>query len=167
MKTHNKFILLFLFLIISSLNLSAQYGYGSGGYGYGRGGYGRSGYGRGRNSIPQAEMPDKKPDPKTAEQIVESEMPKISEAIGLSEFEQAVVSSILTTSIRKRMELGILELEADKTKEALEKIYKTQDEDLKASLPEEKYNAFVKLQEDGFKTSKKKKKKKKKKKNKD
>lgn len=166
MKTHNKFILLFLFLIISSLNLSAQYGYGRGGYGYGSGGYG-SGYGRGRRSIPQAEIPDKKPDPKTAEQIVDSEMPKISEAIGLSEFEQAVVSSILTTSIRKRMELGILELEADKTREALEKIYKTQDEDLKASLTEEKYNAFVKLQEAGFKTSKKKKKKKKKKKNKD
>lgn len=168
MKTHNKFILLFLFLIISSLNLNAQYGYGSGGYGYGRGGYGRGGYGgRGRSSIPQAEMPDKKPDPKTAEQIVESEMPKITEAIGLSEFEQAVVSNILTTSIRKRMELQILELEANKTREALEKIYKTQDEDLKASLPEEKYNAFVKLQEAGFKTSKKKKKKKKKKKNKD
>ena len=154
MKTQYNHILVLFFSIISSVQLNAQYGYGSG---YGYGGYG---YGRQRSSIPQAEMTDKEPDPKTAEEIVEGEMPKISEALGLSEFEQAVVSSILTTSIQKRMELQILKLDADKTREALEKIYKTQDDDLKASLPEDKYNAFVKLQEDGFKTKKKKKKKK-------
>ncbi|NJB69669.1 hypothetical protein GGR42_000131 [Saonia flava] len=160
MKTHYKNIILFFFLIISSIEMNAQYGYG--GYGYGRGGYGYGG--RGRSTVPQAEIPDKEPEPKTAEEIVEGEMPKITEALELSEFETAVVSSILTTSIRKRMELQILQLDQEKTKEALEKIYKTQDDDLKASLSEEKYNAFVKLQEAGFKDKKKKEKKKKKKK---
>lgn len=157
MKTNNKFTLLFFFLIICSLNLSAQYGYGSGR------GYGRGGYGRNRSTIPQAEMPDKKPEPKTAEEIVEGQMPKITEAIDLNPFEAAVVSSILTASIRKRLELQILELDGAKTREALEKIYKRQEDDLKANLPEDKYNAFVALQKEGFRANKKKKKKKKKK----
>lgn len=160
MKIQFQHILVFFFLIISSVTLNAQYGYGGGGYGgYGRGGYG---YGRGRSAIPQAETPEKEPEVLTAEQIVEGEMPKITEALELSEFEQAIVSSILTNTIQKRMELGILKLDADKTRAALEKIYKTQEEELKASLPEDKYDAFIKLQEDGFKKSKKEKKKKKK-----
>ncbi|MEM7382056.1 MAG: hypothetical protein AAF361_12780, partial [Bacteroidota bacterium] len=53
----------------------------------------------------------------------------------------------------------------DKMREGMEKIRKNQMAELKAGLPEDKYNALVELQEKGY-TKVKKEKKKKKKKNK-
>jgi hypothetical protein len=56
-----------------------------------------------------------------------------------------------------------LGLEPLKAKEEMEKIEKKQNEELKAGLPEDKFNAFMELQENRFKSKKKKKNKKKKK----
>jgi hypothetical protein len=97
----------------------------------------------------------------TAEEMVANEMPKITEAIGLNDFEQAVVSSILTKYVQQRIELQILDLGPEKTREAYEIMRTKQEEELKAGLPEEKYNALLDYQENGFKKAKKKKKKKK------
>ncbi len=131
----------------------AQYGYGTGGY-----------YGRRRNAIPQAETPPKKPEPKTAEEIVAGEMPDIIAAVGLNDFEAAVVSSILTKYVQKRMEIRILELPPDATREAMERLGREQREELKAGLPEEKYQAMIDLEESRYDTRKLKKKRKKQKK---
>ena len=148
-----KHILVLLFIFMAIPVLQAQYGptYGA--------------MGRRRNIVPQAQEPQKKTEPLTAEQMVANEMPKITEAIGLNEFEQAVVSSILTKYVQQRIELQILNLEPEKIKEATDLIRIRQEEELKAGLPEDKFNALQELQENGFK--KKKTKKKKKKKNKD
>lgn len=82
MKNNITTIILFFVLIVFSTELQAQYGYGYGsGYGYG--------YGRQRNAIPQVEHTPKEPEPKTAEQIVDGEMPKIAEALELNDFESA------------------------------------------------------------------------------
>lgn len=148
--------------------LQAQYGRGRG-YGS-QNGYG---YGRQRSAIPQAQVETKEPEPKTAGQIVDEEMPGIAEAIGLNEFEAAVMSSILKKYIQKRIELQILKLEPDKMREALEKITEGQTEELKSGLSLETYEAFVELQQKGLSKAKKekkkegKKKKKRKKKSKD
>lgn len=143
--------------------LQAQYGYGRG-YGYGSGyGYG---YGRQRSAIPQAQETPKEPEPKTAGQIVDEEMPAIAEAIELNEFEVAVMSSILKKYIQKRIELQILKLEPDKMREALEKITEAQSEELKQGLSVEKYEAFVELQTKGLDKAQKEKKKEKRKKKK-
>lgn len=130
----------------------------------------RNGYpysGRPNSIIPQAN--DEKPEPKalTAEEIVEREMPNITEAAQLNPFEQAVVSSILTKYIQQRIELGILDLEPQKTREKLEQIRKNQNAELEAGLPEEKYKLILEIQEKGVrkvKSGKKKGKKNKKKK---
>ncbi len=159
MKNNKKLLLGLLFIILSAGSIQAQYGYGNG--------YGRGGYGRNRSAVPQVQETPEKVVPPTAEEIVEKEMPAIKEALDLNPFEEAVVSSILTKSIQKRIELGILQLSPEKTKEAYQKIYETQKEELQAGLPKEKYDAFVKLQEDGLKKVKKNKKKEKKKKSKD
>lgn len=152
-----KFLTLLLVLFTGS-EIYAQYGYGNG-YGYGRGGYG---YGRQRSSIPQAQETPKEPEPKTAEQLVDGEMPKITEALELNEFEQAVLSSVLKKYVQERIEAQILKLPPEKMREVYDNITKRQDEELKAGLPIEKYEAFVALQKDGVsKTLKKKKKKKK------
>ena len=123
-------------------------------------------YGRGRSTVPQAADPPPEPKYLTAEEIVAKEMPKISEAADLNEFEQAVVTSILTKYTQQRIELAILELEPEKTKETVQKIRKNQNEELKAGLPEEKYNIIMEIQEKGIRkvqnNNKKKKKKKKK-----
>lgn len=157
MKTPIKYVWIIVVTLFGTLSVSAQYGYGSG-YGYGN----RYGYGRSRSAIPQTQVEPKKEDPLTPEEIVEQEMPNIVEQVNLNEFESAVVSSILIKYLKKRQEILLLELEPNKTREALEAIYKGQETELKQGLPEDKYEAFVKLQEDGFKKSKKKKKKKKK-----
>ncbi|WP_405381888.1 hypothetical protein [Maribacter sp. LLG6340-A2] len=156
-----KFLILLSFLFAGS-ELYAQYGYGSG-YGYGsRGGYG---YGRQRSSIPQAQEAPKEPEPKTAEELVDGEMPRITEALELNEFEQAVLSSVLKKYVQERIEAQILKLPPEKMREVYDNITKRQDEELKAGLPLEKYEAFVALQKDGVaKTLKKKKKKTKRKK---
>ncbi|WP_421811812.1 hypothetical protein [Flagellimonas sp.] len=156
----SKQTLLYISLLMGILfinDISAQYGYGSP---YGN----RSMYGRGRTSIPQAQPVDSQKDetPPTAEELVDEQMPAISEAIGLDPFEQAVVRTSLIQSVQQRIELQILQLEPLKMKEEVEKIKRRQDEELKAGLPEDKYEAFMELQENQFKAKKKKKKKKKK-----
>ncbi|PKB00314.1 hypothetical protein B0O79_3775 [Flavobacteriaceae bacterium MAR_2009_75] len=163
MKNYINCTFLFLALLLTGAELQAQYGYGGGGYGYGGGGYG---YGRQRNAIPQVEHTPKEPEPKTAEQIVDGEMPKISETLELNEFESAVLSSILKKYVQKRIEMQILELTPEQMREGMEKITKAQDEELKAGLPLEKYEAFVDMQKKGLQKSQKEKKKERKRKNK-
>lgn len=119
------------------------------------------------SSLPRGpEAPAREEEPKTAEELVAEQMPKISEALELNDFEEAVVSSILTKYVQQRIELQILKLPKEQTMAALEKIAKAQDSELKQGLPAEKYEAFLDLQENGFKGTKKKKKRQKKKKNK-
>lgn len=160
--------LVLLVLVLTASECYAQYGYGQqqGGYGYGRGGYG---YGRQRSAVPRAQETPKKEDPKTAEQIVDGEMPSITEALQLNEFETAVLSSVLKKYVQERIEAQILKLPPEKMREVFEKITERQDEELKAGLPLEKYEAFVELQKNGvaktIKNNKKKKKKRKKDKN--
>ncbi|MEJ2163282.1 MAG: hypothetical protein P8X60_08210 [Robiginitalea sp.] len=121
-------------------------------------------YGPQRSSLPRGpEVPAKEEEPKTAEELVEGEMPKITEALELNDFEQAVVSSILTKYTQQRIELQILQLPQDKAREAYEEIADNQKRELQQGLPAEKFDAFMDLAENGFKSKKKKKKKKKKK----
>ncbi|MBU2946769.1 hypothetical protein [Zobellia uliginosa] len=169
MKNNIPYVILFFVLLLSSPDLIAQYGYGGGGYGYGGGGYG-GGYGRQRSAIPQVQETPKEPEPKTAEQIVDGEMPGIAEALELNEFETAVMSSVLKKYLQKRIEMQILQLTPEQMREGMEKITKAQDEELKAGLPIEKYDAFVAMQKKGVaktKKEKKREKKRKKKKSKD
>ncbi|MHA7862777.1 hypothetical protein [Flagellimonas marinaquae] len=125
----------------------------------------RSMYGRGRTSIPQAGPVEsqKEETPPTAEEIVDSQMPSITEALELDPFEQAVVRTSLVQSVQQRIELQILQLEPLKMNEEMQKIKRRQDAELKAGLPEDKFEAFMELQENQFKAKKKKKKKKNKK----
>ncbi len=138
--------------------LVAQYGYGNP-YGYG---YGNR-YGRQRSIVPQAQAPPKEEKPLTSEEIVDLQMASISEALALNPFEEAVVRTTLIKSVQQRIELSILQLEENKMREEVEKIKVRQDEELKLGLPEDKYQAFMELQENQFKTNKIKKKNKKKK----
>ncbi len=162
MKVDKKLLLVLLMLILSGTTAMAQYGYGRG-----YNGYGGNGYGRQRSAIPQTEHTPEKKDPPTAQEIVASQMPTITETIGLNEFEQAVMSSILTKYIQQRIELQILQLDADKTRAALDNIVEKEDAEMKAGLPEDKYEAFKQLQKDGLQKTKKNQKKSKKKKDKD
>ena len=170
MKKHIKHLIVLFIVLLGASELQAQYGYGGGGYGYG--GYGgRGGYGRGRSAIPQAgPTTPKEPEAKTAAQIVDAEMPAISETLGLDEFEKAILSTTLKKYVQERIELQILKLTPEKMREAYKKITERQDEDLKAGLPLEKYEAFVQMQKDGVakvrKAQKKEEKRKKKKKSK-
>lgn len=118
--------------------------------------------GRTRRLAPQTQEPREKAEPMTADQMVATEMPKLAEAIDLNEFEQAIVTAILTKYVQQRIEAQILNLGPEKTREVFENILRKQDEELKVSLPEEKYKAFVEYQENGGKKVKAKKKKKKK-----
>ncbi len=129
----------------------------------GMGGMGRNGMGRQRSAIPRTEHPPDKPEPQTAEQIVETQMPAISEALALNDFEIAVVSSLLKNYVQERIEAQILKLPPEKMSEVFRDIAERQDEELKLSLPPEKYEAFLEMQKEGLtKTIKKNKKKKKK-----
>lgn len=143
--------ILLIFFVLAGIVAEAQY----------RNGYPQ--YGRPKSIIPNAN--DEKPEPKalTAEEMVANEMPKITEAAELNDFEQAVVSSILTKYIQQTIELKILELEPDKTRESLEVIRKKQSEELKAGLPEDKYALILEIQEKGVNKVKNQKKKKNKK----
>ncbi len=153
MKSIRILILSTLLTLFASETLIAQFGYGNP--------YGR--YGRQRSIVPQAGgQPTQKQEPLTAEELVDEQMPSITEALELNPFEEAVVRTTLVTSVQQRIELQILQLEPEKMKEAVEKIRIRQEEELKAGLPEDKYNDFLELQENRFKTKKKKKKKKKK-----
>lgn len=122
------------------------------------------GYGRGPSTVPRGPAePAREPEKLTAEEIVAIEMPKITEALELNDFEQAVVSSILTKYMQQRIELKILELPAEQTLEKHKQIKENQEEELKAGLPEEKYNKMLELRKEGYNKLKKKKKKKEKK----
>jgi hypothetical protein len=140
----------FLLLFLGSSSIAAQFGNGNR--------FGR----QGRSSIPQAQTPQKEPEAKTAEQVVDEFMPKMIEALELDPFEEAVVKSTFVKYVQKRMELQILKLEPQKMKEEYEKLAKLQDQELKAGLPEDKYDKYLELQKNQFKAKKKKKKKKKK-----
>jgi hypothetical protein len=158
MKIKKNVLIPLVSLVMGTFFVHAQYGYG----------YGNPySYGRHRSIVPQGPEPEKEVKPRTADEIVESEMPKITEVLELNDFERAVVSTILTKYVQQSIELQILNLEPDKMREGLEKIRVNQKEELKAGLPEDKYNALIDLQENGFKNVKKKKKKKKGKKPKD
>ncbi|MET6990441.1 hypothetical protein [Sediminicola arcticus] len=150
METKKNYIFTVLILLFSTSIIQAQYGNG----------YGNNGFGRRQSNIPQAQQTPEKAEPLTAEEIVESQMPAISEALKLNEFEKAVVSTTLVKYMKQRIEIQILQLEANKMKEAYEKINLNQDAELKAGLPEEKFEAFLSLKEDGIKKTKRKKKKK-------
>ena len=155
MKINKTYWVALFALLLTGVELQAQYGYGGGGYGYG----GRGTYGRGRSSIPQAQEPQKEPENLTAEEIVDKEMPAIAGALELNEFETAVLSSVLKKYVQERIEMQILKLSPDKMREKMEEITARQDEELKAGLPLEKYEAFVELQKNGVaKTNKEKKK---------
>lgn len=151
MKTKANIIIAILTIISVFTEVKAQYGNGYGSNGTG---------GRQRNNMPQTPSPQEEPKALTAEQIVDNEMPNITEVVGLNPFEEAIVRTILTKYVQKHIELQILKLSPDKTREAMETIVKDQEEELKASLPEDKYEIFEQLQKDRFKSKKKKKKKK-------
>ena len=160
MKISITYLVAFLTMLLMGAELQAQYGYGNG-YG-GRGGYG---YGRQRNSIPQAQETPKEPEPLTADEIVDNEMPAIAEALELNDFETAVLSSTLKKYVQERIEMQILQLSPEQMRDGMIKITERQEAELKAGLPLEKYEAFVELQKNGMtKTTKEKKKKEKKKK---
>ncbi|ADY30528.1 MULTISPECIES: hypothetical protein [Cellulophaga] len=152
MKTNKIFFYATIVFVLSFSTVEAQYGYGNGyNNGYGNG--------RVRNQMPQTQS-NEKPEPLTAEEIVDLQMPKILEVIDLNSFEEAVLSTTLTKYIKKYMELQILKLDGEKMKESIEKLKEQQSEELKAALPKEKYEAYVALEKEGFKKAKKKKKKK-------
>jgi len=114
------------------------------------------------SAIPEAQTPPPEPEKLTAEEYVEKEMPELIEVMELDAFEEAVVRTVLTNSVQKRMELQILQLEPQKMKEELQKIKQQQDEELKAALPEEKFQIYLELIENRSKAKRKQKKKKKK-----
>lgn len=165
MKTNLKHCLTFCTILFLGTALHAQYGYGGGGYGYGSGyGYG---YGGRNSAVPRTQDPVKEPEPMTADQIVDKEMPAIAEALELNDFETAILSSTLKKYVQQRIEMQILKLNNEQMIAGMEKITAKQDEELKAGLPLEKYEAFVAMQKDGLQKTQKKIKKEKKKKSKD
>ncbi len=160
MKLNILSLLVLFTALLLGMDVCGQYGYGNG---YGGGGYG---YGRQRSAIPQAQETPKEPEPKTAEQIVDEGMPSIIEAIDLNEFEAAVMSSVLKKYLKERIEMQILKLSPEKMREGYNKITERQDEELKAGLPLDKYEAFVEMQKNGIDKTKRKNKKEKRKKRK-
>ncbi len=143
--------ILFVFIMLFSVaSVSAQYRNG--------GRFGR----QGGSGIPQAQTPPKEPEAKNADQLVDEQMPKITKQLGLDPFEEAVTRSVLVKYVQKRLELQILKLEPKKMQEEFEKLAKLQREELKAGLPEEKYEAYLELEKNRFQAKRKKKKKKKK-----
>lgn len=164
MKSKNKSSffkgVMLLVLIMVGTDCYAQFNRGMG-----RNGMGRNGMGRQRSSIPQAQHNPEPPKPKTSVEIVDDQMPSITEALVLNDFESAVVSSILKKYVQEKIEAQILKLPPEKMNETYMSISERQDEELKMSLPPEKYDAFLELMQDGVtKTIKKNKKEKKKKK---
>lgn len=151
-RTRTTILFTFIFGLFSIHSVIGQYGYGSP--------YG-SRYGRQGSRLPQVQDTPKKEEPLSIEEIVDQEMPAITEELELNPFEEAVVRTTFIKYMQQRKELRILELESSKMREELEKLDKAQNEDMKAGLPEEKYNAYLQLVENKFKIKKKKKKKKK------
>lgn len=160
MQLHNRFgffkgILVLLLFMLGS-ECYAQFNRGM-----------QGGMGRQRSAIPRAQHAPEPPKPKTSEEIVDDQMASISEALVLNDFESAVVSSILKKYVQERIEAQILKLPPEKMGEVFKNIAERQDEELKQSLPPEKYDGFLNLMKDGVNKTIKKNKKKKKKRNKD
>lgn len=101
--------------------------------------------------------------PLTAEEIVELSMNNIKETIELSAFDDAVLRAIMLEATRKRIELQILNLEANALKTNLNEIEQAEDLRLKNELPEVIYLQLQALKEKGKSGGIEKKKKKKKK----
>jgi hypothetical protein len=162
MKSQNR-LSFFKGILVLALIMVGSECYAQFNQGMGRG-MGRNGMGRQRSAIPQAQHAPEPPKPKTSEEIVEDQMPSITEALVLNDFEAAVMSSILKKYVQERIEAQILKLPPEKMTETFTDISERQDEELKMSLPPEKYEAFLDLMKDGInKTIKKNKKKKRKK----
>ena len=156
MKTRYIVVLSTIMMFLGSVEvLSAQFGSPF-----------NNGYGRGRSTVPRAQDTPKPPEPMTVEEVVDDRMPSITEALELNPFEEAVVRTTLIKYGQQRTELRILELEPNKMREEMEKISKKQEAEMKAGLPEDKFEAYLELQKNYFNTKKMKKKKKKKKKDK-
>lgn len=149
-----KLAFIFCFLLLGT-DAYAQFNNGMG-----QRGMGRNGMGRQRSAIPQAEHTPEPEAPKTAEELVNEQMPSIITALELNDFESAVMSSILKKYLQERIELQILKLPPEKMKEAYIKLSERQIEEIKAGLPPEKYAAFEELQDEGLSKALKKKKKK-------
>jgi len=145
MKKNLKLVLVLFILLISAQETSAQYG--TGGYGYGN----RDMYGRRMSVVPRGmtEM-RKEPENLTAEQIVAQQMPAFKEALGLTAFEEAILRSVLTKYVQQRIELQILKLDPQKMKEQYVLIQENQENELQQSLPAEKFEAYMELQEENF-----------------
>ena len=156
-----KQLLVVFTILLFATEVQAQYGYGGGGYGYGNNGYGRN-----RSLSAQPTSTPEPPKPKTAEEIVDEQMPTIAETLELNDFESAVMGSVLKKYLQQRIEMQILKLSPEKMKEGYEKITENQDAELKAGLPPEKYDAFVDMMKKGLQKTKKEKEKKKKRKKK-
>lgn len=156
MNKNTKFISLKFIVTICVLFIGTEF-YGQ----FNRGMNQRGGFGR-QSAVPRTQEPPQKEDPKTADELVDEQMPSITEALELNDFETAVMSSILKKYVQERIELQILKLPPEKMNEAFLKINERQTAELETSLPPEKYEAFVDLQKEGVsKTIKKKKKEKK------
>jgi hypothetical protein len=108
-------------------------------------------YGRRMSVVPRTmtEM-NKEPENLTAEQIVEQQMPAFKEALGLTVFEEAILSTVLTKYVQQRIELQILKLDPQKMKEQYQIIQENQEKELQQSLPPEKFEAYMELQEENF-----------------
>jgi len=145
MRANQHHFFLILFFFAATFYAEAQYG----------------AMGR-RRIAPQTQDKPEPAEPMTAEELVEAEMPKLLEAIEFSDFEQAILKSILTKYVQQRIEIQILKLEPEKSREAYEQINLKQDEELKASLPADKFEALKEYRENRGKKSKSKKRKKKK-----
>ena len=114
------------------------------------------------STLPQSQTPPPEPEAKTADELVDEQLPKIVETVGLDPFEEAIMRATLVKYVQKRLELQILKLEREKMKEEFQKLSELQHEELKASLPPEKFEAYLELEKNRFQTKRKKKKKKKK-----
>ena len=149
MKTTKKNLLVIVVMLFSLSWVQAQYGNG----------YGRQGQ---RSRIPQAQAPQKEQEPLTPEQMVDNEMPKIIKQVQLNEFETAIMRATLLKFLKSRNEIILSNLPQQETQEAINKLFEKQDAELKAGLPQDKYEAFIELRNNGCKKKKKKKRKKKK-----
>ena len=108
--------------------------------------YGR----RSASGLPQIDT-SVEPEEKTITETVDEQMPKIIEVIGLDPFEAAIVRNSLINSLQKQKELRILQLPAEENRKALIKLIDEQKNELKNSLPEEKYQAYMEMLKDPYK----------------
>jgi len=136
--------LVFIFFLLSTMSISAQYGNnGYGGNGYGRGGYGNNGYGNSMSQMNQSQ-PDK-PKEIPVEVTVGKIMDQMKEAVNLDELQVIAISNVLTESINEQ---GVL-LKQNYSQDELEKNFKALSETTDRKINQflnpdqkEKYLAF-------------------------